>query len=180
MSATPLDDSALVEAAKAGDIGAFETLVRRHGQAVYAHAFRFFGGEAAAEDVAQEVWIKVYRQMESFDGRSRFSTWLYRITRNTCLDFVRAGKRRPVVLDGLEHATSQGDIADEVVLAASVEQALLALSPEDRDALSAVAVFELSYPEAAETLGVPVGTVKSRVFRARRTLAGLLGVRGGA
>jgi RNA polymerase sigma-70 factor (ECF subfamily) len=180
MSATTLDDSALIETAKAGDIEAFETLVRRHGQAVYVHALRFFADGAAADDIAQEVWIKVYRQLDTFDERARFSTWLYRVTRNTCLDWVRAGKRRPVVLGEFDPVAAPGDLADEVALATSVERALQALAPEDRDAISAIGVFGLSYPEAAEALGVPVGTIKSRVFRARRTLAGLLGIEGGA
>jgi RNA polymerase sigma-70 factor (ECF subfamily) len=179
MAPTPVDDTALVTAAAGGDIDAFETLVRAHTQAVYAHALRFFGESQAAEDVVQEVWIKVYRSLESFDGRARFTTWLYRVTHNSCLDFVRQGKRRPLPVESLDPPPSPGDLADAVALSASVELALLHLAPEDRDALSAVSVFGLSYAEAAETLGVPIGTVKSRVFRARRTLAAVLGISAG-
>ena len=84
------DDAALLAAAKDGDLDAFEALVRAHSGTVYAHALRFFGDRAAAEDVAQEVWIKVYRSLATFDQRARFSTWLFRVTRNTCLDTVRA------------------------------------------------------------------------------------------
>ncbi len=165
------DDTALVALARSGDLRAFETLVRRHTRAVYAHALRFFGDSSSAEDVVQEVFVKVFRSLDTFDERARFSTWLYRITRNTCLDEVRAGRRRPVPVDPLDAHAIGADFSDGVVLAASLELAMRALAPEDRDALSAVTVFGLSYAEASEALGVPSGTVKSRVFRARRALA---------
>ena len=175
MPTTTPDDTALVLAAKAGDLDAFETLVRTHTPAVFAHAVRFFGDANAAEDVVQEVWIKVYRSLDSFDGRARFSTWLYRVTRNACLDMVREGKRVPVPVETLD-APPQGDFADTVALAATLERGMQSLATEDRDALSAVSVFGLTYAEASETLGVPVGTVKSRVFRARRALSVTLGL----
>jgi RNA polymerase sigma-70 factor, ECF subfamily len=175
MPTTTPDDTASILAAKSGDIDAFETLVRTHTPVVYAHALRFFGDVQAAEDVVQEVWIKVYRSLDSFDGRARFSTWLYRVTRNACLDLVREGKRTPVPVEMLD-PPPQGDFADAVALASSVERAMRALTPEDRDALSAVSVFGLSYAEAADALGVPAGTVKSRVFRARRALSVTLGL----
>lgn len=181
MADRPSDDAALVSAARDGDLEAFEALVRAHTPAVYAHAYRIFGEPKSAEDATQEVWLKVFRTLSTFDGRSRFSTWLFRVTRNVCLDLLRAGKRRPVVYDPLDTVPAPDDLADTVALSASIESAMLALSSEDRDALSAVALFGLSYAEAAETLGVPAGTVKSRVFRARRTLATILGLgKGGA
>ena len=170
------EDRELVTAATSGDTAAFEALVRRHTRAVYAHALRFFGDPGPADDVTQEVFVKVYRSLSSFDDRSRFSTWLYRVTRNACLDEVRAGRRRPVPVDVLENTAVVSDFSDEVALTEAVEHAMRALPPEDRDALSAVALFGLSYVEAAEALQAPVGTVKSRVFRARRTLAATLGI----
>ena len=103
-------------AAKDGDLDAFESLVRAHTGAVYAHALRFFGDPTVAEDVAQEVWIKVYRSLATFDERARFSTWLYRVTRNTCLDAVRAGKHRPVPVEVFDTIALPGDLADEVAL----------------------------------------------------------------
>lgn len=181
MNYATADDAKLVAAARDGDLEAFEGLVRRHTRHVYAHAVRFFGDPVAADDVVQEVFIKVYRSIDDFDERSRFSTWLYRITRNTCLDMVRSGKRRPDPIDPLDvAAASPGDLSDQVALSVSVEAAMRSLAPEDRDALSAIALFELSYAEAGEVLGVPAGTVKSRVFRARRTLATALELKGGA
>lgn len=177
MNHATADDAALVAAARDGDLDAFEALVRRHMRVVYAHAVRFFGDPSVADDVVQEVFIKVYRGLDTFDERSRYSTWLYRITRNTCLDMVRSGQRRPVPVDPLTvSATVPGDLSDHVALSTSVEAGLRSLAPEDRDALSAISVFGLSYAEAGVALGVPAGTVKSRVFRARRTLAATLGL----
>lgn len=173
------DDAARLRAAKDGDLQAFEDLVRTHTGLVYAHALRFFGDPATAEDVAQEVWIKVYRSLATFDERARFTTWLFRVTRNACLDAVRAGKHRPVPVEAVDNVALPGDLADEVALTASVEAAMTGLQPEDREAFSAVALFGLSYAEAASQLGVPAGTVKSRVFRARRSLAHSLGLSGG-
>ena len=174
------DDAELLSAARTGDLEAFEALVRAHTRVVYAHALRFFGDPTAAEDTVQEVWIKVYRSLATFDERARFSTWLYRVTRNTCVDQMRAGSRRPVPVEPLDTIAAPGDLANEVALTASVEHAMRSLAPEDRDAFSAVALFGLSYAETAESLGVPVGTVKSRVFRARRALVHLLDLpRGG-
>jgi RNA polymerase sigma-70 factor (ECF subfamily) len=177
------DDAALVAAARDGDLDSFEALVRAYTPTVYAHAYRFFGDGPSAEDAVQEVFVKVFRSLPEFDGRSQFSTWLYRVTRNVCLDAFRAGKRRPVPVDPLDAVPAGlADPANEATMNVAVEQAMAALPPEDRDALSAVSVFGLSYEEAGEALGVPTGTVKSRVFRARKSLAHSLDLkpRGGA
>ena len=177
MPADGPDDAMLVARAREGDIDAFEALVRAHTRAVYGHAVRFFGSPDSAEDVVQEVFVKVFRSLSSFDGTAAFSTWLYRVTRNTCLDAVRAGRHRPVPVDPVDLVIpAPGDLADEVALSTAVERAIEALPPEERDALNAVTVFGLSYAEAASALGVPAGTVKSRVFRARRALISALGI----
>lgn len=168
-------DPELVAKAVAGDLSAYEALVRLHADAVYAHALRFFGDVQTAEDATQEVFLKVYRSLGSFDGRSRLSTWLYRVTRNVCLDMVRAGKRIPIPVDPISlEPPSVADFASDIVFSDALESALGALAPEERDALSAIGLFGLSYAEAGEALGVPEGTVKSRVFRARRALTHML------
>lgn len=171
----------VVSAARDGDVEAFEALVRLHMGPVYGHALRFFGDPHTAEDASQEVFLKVFRSLQTFDGRSAFSTWLFRLTRNVCLDMLRRGKRLPAPVDPVElrASASTPDFSDGVVASDALERAMRGLQPEDRDALSAVTLFGLCYAEAAEVLGVPVGTVKSRVFRARRSLAALLGFTGG-
>ena len=167
----------LVAAAQEGDADAFASLMRAHADAVYGHALRFFGDQVTAEDAVQEVFVKVYRSLTSFKGDAAFSTWLFRVTRNVCLDMLRAGKRRPVPVDPLDlPQRSTGDIADPVVASAALEEAVAALPPEERDAFNAVTLFDLGYAEAALVLDVPVGTVKSRVYRARRALVTILGL----
>lgn len=177
MTSATTDDAALVESARAGDRDAFEALMRAHLDAVYGHALRFFGDGATAEDAAQEVWVKVYRSLPEFDGRSSFSTWLYRVTRNVCLDMFRRGKRQASPVDPLDlPETPAGDFADATATSADLERAVAGLAPEDRDAFNAVALFGLSYADAGTVLGVPAGTVKSRVFRARRSIIARLGL----
>lgn len=180
MPAARPDDATLVARAQAGDLDAFEALVREHTRAVYGHAARFFGSPDAADDVVQEVFIKVYRSLATFDGVAAFSTWLYRVTRNTCLDAARAGKHRPLPFDPADTVIrAPGDLADEVTLSTAVEAAMASLPPEERDALNAVTLFGMTYAEAGVSLGVPAGTVKSRVFRARRALIAALGAGAG-
>jgi RNA polymerase sigma-70 factor (ECF subfamily) len=177
-----MSDPELVAAAATGDERAFTALVHLHADAVYGHALRFFGDRQTAEDATQEVFVKVFRTIATFDGRSKFSTWLYRVTRNVCLDMTRAGRRVPAPVDPLTlEPLSAADFSDDVVLAEALERAIRVLAPEDREALGAVTLFGLSYAEAAESLSIPVGTVKSRVFRARRQLtATLKAAEGGA
>jgi len=170
-------DAELIAAANGGEMSAFDTLVRTHAGAVYAHAYRFFGDPQAAQDATQEVWVNVYNSLSGFESRSAFKTWLFRVTRNVCLDMRRSGRRvappiDPVTINDVAHADTAGDATARVDL----ETALRALSPEDREAFNAVALFGLPYAEAASVLGVPAGTVKSRVFRARRALVALLGL----
>ena len=162
-------------AVAAGDPDAFESLVRVHADTVYGHCLRFFGERTAAEDATQEVFLKVLRQAGSYDGRAAFSTWLYRLTRNTCLDLARAASRRPVLADLSllpDHAGADPmAVRDDADL---IRRAMATLPPAERDAIAAVGLYEMTYAEAAEALGVAVGTVKSRVFRARKALVGIL------
>lgn len=179
MKQTQRDDPELVRAANDGDMSAFEQLVRSHTDAVYAHAYRFFGDVNAAQDATQEVWVNVYRALPDFENRSAVSTWLFRITRNVCLDMLRAGRRVATPLDPIDlHGIASDDPAGDAGSRVDLQTAMRALSPEDRDAFNAVALFGLPYADAGSALGVPAGTVKSRVFRARRALIALLSLDG--
>jgi RNA polymerase sigma-70 factor (ECF subfamily) len=170
-------DDELIRAANDGELDAFESLLRAHADAVYAHAYRFFGDAQAAQDATQEVWVNVYRSLPAFERRSSFSTWLFRVTRNVCLDMLRAGRRAAPPIDPVElQGLAPNDTAGEAAVRVDLESALRALSPEDREAFNAVALFGLPYADAGSVLGVPAGTVKSRVFRARRALVALLGI----
>lgn len=171
----PLSDQEIVAAAARGEEAAFTALVHLHADAVYGHALRFFGDQQTAEDATQEVFVKVFRTIGGFDGRAKLSTWLFRVTRNVCLDMVRAGKRTPSPVDPVTlEPLSEADFADDVIFGTALEHAVRTLPPEERDAFNAVTLFGMSYQEAGEALGIPVGTVKSRVFRGRRVLASLL------
>lgn len=175
MRKTVRDDRELIEASVSGDPGAFEALVRTHADAVYAHAYRFFGDTHTAQDATQEVWVNVYRSLQGFANDSAFSTWLFRVTRNVCLDMLRSGRRVAAPIDPVDlQGTADDDTEGEAVSRLDLEKAVRSLSPEDREAFNAVALFGLPYAAAGSVLGVPAGTVKSRVFRARRALAALL------
>ncbi len=175
MKSTQRDDPELVRAASDGPVGAFEELVRAYTDAVYAHAYRFFGDANAAQDATQEVWVNVFRALPDFEGRSTVSTWLFRITRNACVDMLRAGRRVAAPIDPLDvQGAAADDTAGDAASRVDLQIAMRALSPEDRDAFNAVALFGLAYAEAGSVFGVPAGTVKSRVFRARRALIALL------
>lgn len=177
-----MSDATLLSAAAAGDQRAFTVLVERHSGTVYRHALRVFGNAQAAEDATQEVFIKVFRALDTFDGRAKFTTWLFRVTRNACLDMIRAGRRAPQPVDPLTlEPLAEADFSDEIVLAGALEEAIASLPPEERESLAAVTLYGLTYAEAGDELGIPAGTVKSRVFRARRSLHfALRGTEGGA
>ena len=168
-------DIELARAAADGDVDAFTAIVHANADAVLGHCLRFFADRPTAEDATQEIFIKVLRTVSSYDGRAAFSTWLYRLAHNTCLDMARSAKRRPTPVDPIDVPDVAGaDPTPARADADALKAALAALPDADRDAMAAVGLYEMTYPEAARVLGVPVGTVKSRVFRARRTLIAAL------
>jgi RNA polymerase sigma-70 factor, ECF subfamily len=155
-----------VRAAMEGDLAAFERLVRCY----QAHVWRFLrhllGDAALAEDVTQETFLRLYQRLPTFAGRSRFSTWVFRIARNAGIDALRAAGRHDRLLAALP-PPPPGPPPDARVEAMA---AVASLSPKLREALLLVEVFGFTYREAAEVLRVPDGTVKSRVFQARLRL----------
>jgi RNA polymerase sigma-70 factor (ECF subfamily) len=157
----------VVRAAMAGDLDAFERLVRGY----QAHVWRFLrhllGDAALAEDVTQETFLRLYQRLPTFAGRSRFSTWVFRVARNAGIDALRSRRRHDRLLESLP-PPAPGPEPDARVEAMA---AVASLSPKLREALLLVEVFGFTYREAAEVLRVPDGTVKSRVFQARVRLA---------
>lgn len=184
MPLTEQSEKILVSLAKRGDMPSFEQLVLAHEKMVYHVALRMLGSSEDAKDISQEAFLKAYRSMQSFDERAAFSTWIYRITVNACIDEMRRRKGKQSVSLEREMENEEGawalQLADE---RETPEQALLRrekqreillalekLSPEHK----AVAVLRdirgLSYEEISGILEVPLGTVKSRICRARSQL----------
>ncbi len=172
------DAPGLVEAAKAGDRAALEKLLRTHQPAVYAVCRQILGNEPDAFDAMQDALIAIVRGLGRFDGRSQFSTWVYRIATNACLDEIRRRRRRPVpgLSDHDRAGTTQpGRVDDQVVARVDVDRALQAVAPDFRVAVVLRDLCALDYAEIAEVLDIAPGTVRSRIARGRRLLADQLG-----
>lgn len=179
-----MSDVDLVQRAQAGDAAAMNSLLEAHYDRVRAVCRRVAGSPADADDATQEALIRIVRGIGSFDGRSSFATWAYRIATNTTLDELRKKRRRPqlhiVRGEPGEPPPEQVDPRAERELSApldriALDEALAALPEEFRTPLVMRDVGDLDYAEIAEALGVPLGTVKSRIARGRRQLAEALG-----
>lgn len=170
-----------MEAARSGDRAALDALLRRHHDRILAVCRRLAGNEADALDACQEALLAIVRGLHHFDGRAAFSTWSYRVTTNACLDELRRRKRRPTpglpdTDDGpgpaLPPAASPGiDLLPDRL---AVDAALQQLHEEFRVAVVLRDLCDLDYAEIAATLGIPPGTVRSRIARGRTLLARLL------
>ena len=173
------DDHELVRRHLAGDPDAFREIVARHRDRVYALALRICGRPEDALDVTQEVFIGALRKLSGFRFEAMLSTWLHRLTVNAALDLARRRSRHEH--DALDEAAAIGDPAPgpeehavAAVRAAAVRRALASLSPEFRAVIVLHDLHDLDYQGVADALGVPLGTVKSRIHRARLELASLL------
>ena len=180
-------EAAIVRKVLGGDANAFETLVLEYEKNVYNIALRMTGNSEDAADMTQEAFIKAYNSLQSFRGDSKFSVWLYRIVSNVCLDFLRSKNRRPTVSLSVEDddgEDAQLDVADESqspellldrkLTRDSVRRGLDSLPPDYRQILLLREIQGLSYEEIAQALSLEVGTVKSRIFRARKRLCTFL------
>lgn len=176
-----------VESVLGGDVNAFETLVLSYEKNVYNLALRMVKNPEDASDMAQEAFIRAYNSLASFRGESKFSVWLYRIVSNVCLDFLRSRSRHPTVslsvkndegeeteLDIPDESQSPEALLERRLTRDSVRRGLDALSEEYRQILLLREIQGLSYDEIAETLSMELGTVKSRIFRARKKLCDFL------
>lgn len=178
-------DAQLVQSCVRGDGSAWETLVRRHTRRVYNLCYRFMGNSAAAEDLSQEVFLRIYRTIGSYrDEQGAFTTWLTSVTRNLLVDHYRRS-RRDRLTDSMDDASSQveskqafGDSPDRLAQSAELgeqlQQALARLSPELREAVILRDLQEMEYREIQSVLQIPEGTVKSRINRGRIDLARIL------
>ena len=170
-----------------GNADEYEKLVLEYQKNVYNLALRLTGDPEDAADMAQEAFIKAYSSLSGYRGESKFSVWLYRIVSNVCLDFLRAKKRRLTVslsvtdddgedteLDIADESKSPERIFERAMTRDAVRRGLAALTPEYRQILILRELQGMSYEEIAEVLGLESGTVKSRIFRARKKLCAFL------
>jgi len=182
------NEQLLLERSKAGDIAAFETLIEAYQKKIFNLAYRIVGNYDDAGDLAQEALIRIFRSIVNFKEQSSFSTWVYRITTNVCLDDIRKKKNRKVLsLDEEIHVEdgemkrqimSDDPLPDEVAekeeLRHLVNSAIKGLPEEQRLVITLRDIQGLTYDEISEILDCPSGTVKSRINRARQALKNVL------
>lgn len=178
MQRIALDDRDLVKRAREGDTDAFGQLVKRYEERIL-RLVRGMVPEADMQDVAQEAFLKAFRKLDSFDGRSSFYTWIYRISANTAMDWRKKERRRrhaplPEGSEGEDLLPGRGPgPATQVTrreLGDLIESAIAALPPKYHEIVVLRETQGLSYEEIAQTLGISKGTVESRLFRARERL----------
>jgi len=161
-------DDQLLTQAREGDVDAFEALVRHHSGPVYRVALRMLGDHADAEDVTQDVFLQAWRSLDQFRGDSAFSTWLYRVTTNRCLNRLTRSRRTEQLPDAVLSSTAGP--ARTVEARSQVEELgriFLQLTPQQRAVLVLREIEGCSYEQIAEILEIGVPAVKSRLHRAR-------------
>ena len=180
-----MDDAELVRRCRAGESAAWETIVRTHTRRLYNLCYRFTGQRQEAEDLTQEVFLRVFRTLKSYDpAQGAFGVWLHRVGRNLLIDYYRATRQRRLTvsledeLPRLEEKASAAPRPDRVAalgeLSAVLQKALVRLSPELREAVILRDLQGLEYREISQVLDIPEGTVKSRINRGRAELGKLL------
>ena len=177
------EEQQIIAQVLAGDVQRFEPLVKANETGVYNLALRMLGNAQDALDASQEAFFRAYRALTSFRGDSKFSVWLYRLTSNVCLDMLRKrGRREELSLtdEGVSELPlpdlrydPQG-LLEKKELRRAVRRGMEKLSPEFREALALRDGEGLSYEEIGQVTGLESGTVKSRIYRARRKLAAIL------
>jgi RNA polymerase sigma-70 factor (ECF subfamily) len=180
-------DAELVKRCLAGDHGAWETIVRHHTQRLYNLAYRFTGRFDEAEDLTQEIFLKIYRTLNSYRPESgALVTWMVRVGRNHIIDHYRKFKTERTHTDSLEleyekaeqnpaRYRSPAEALEHVELSERIHQALVRVSEDLREAVILRDLEEFTYEEIADMLKLPLGTVKSRINRGRTELARILG-----
>lgn len=186
--AVMIEEKILVKKAQKDDMQAFEQLVDNYRNKVFNIAYRIIGNYEDASELAQEVFIRIYKALKKFKGRSSFSTWVYSITKNVCYDEIRKRKNKKIVyLDNdieLEESKikrqlkDEGPQPDEIIekseIGEIIQEAIQKLSFEHRIVIVLRDIQGYSYDEIAEIVNCPAGTVKSRISRARKSLKRIL------
>jgi RNA polymerase sigma-70 factor (ECF subfamily) len=181
------DDRTLVRGAQRGDMAAFEELVARHRDKIFARAYGMMHNEEEAVDLSQEAWVKGWQRLRQFQGDASFGTWMTRIIINLCLDQLRKQKRqRTDSIEAMDQDSGGVERQMPIItvnptagleraeLRQRIDRALGLLSYEHRTVLVLHEFEEMEYKEIAKTMGCSIGTVMSRLFYARRKLASLL------
>lgn len=181
------EEARIIARVSDGETDAFEVLVNAHERRVYSLCLRMTGNPEDAEDLAQEAFVRAYQSIAGFKGESGFGSWLYRLAKNICIDFLRREKRREK--SSLTYLDEGGNAVDIEVpderfapdraleqrqTAEAIGRGLDTLTPEHRDILILREIHGKSYDEIAEALGLTAGTVKSRISRARMVLCKFL------
>lgn len=181
-------EQTLIAKAKKKDGNAFETLVRTYEKTVYNVAYRLLPNEEDAKDMTQEVFIKIYKNIDKYNESAKFSTWVYTITYNTCIDEIRKRKNKTALSMDAKWETSEGEISidlpdsspspEDVLMTKEtkneVQQAINRMNDEHKTFLIMRDIQDLSYNEIAEIASVSLGTVKSKISRARGQLKKIL------
>lgn len=161
-------DPRVLAAAAAGDVAAFEELVEGYRVPVWRYLTHLVADRALAEDLTQETFLRMYRHLDGFEGRSKFSTWVFRIARNLGIDALRRRERRNLLPIRIGRAPVDVPSPETGVV---VFAAVAELESSIRECLLLIEILGLTYREVGDVMGIPEGTAKSRVFRARRELA---------
>jgi RNA polymerase sigma factor (sigma-70 family) len=175
-SAPGASDLALVNRAKAGERLAFSQLIERHYDFIFRVACKWTGKKSDAEDIAQEVCIKLATAIQSFDGRSAFTSWLYRVTLNMVRDMQRSSARRGKTIDAftLVHPEDDPGGQEDATAANEIWMAVSALPDKQREAIMLVYGEDMNHAEAAGIMGCKEATVSWHIHEAKKTLRGLL------
>lgn len=168
------DDAELIGRCRTGDTAAFDVLVERHQRVLQSVAFRMLGNREDARDATQSAFAKVFEHIDGYDPRHRFFSWVYRILRNECLNMLRDRRLTESVSAEWQAGGSPMETLEASERHKRVQGALLALSVEQREVVVLRHFAGLAYDEIGTTVGVPVKTVKSRLYAARQRLGELL------
>lgn len=168
------DEQAWIRQSQQGDHAAFEALIMCHQRMIHGLTFRMTGSTADAEDLAQETFIHAFRQLPSFRGEARFSSWLYRIAINLCLNWKKRQARQQNLLNAWEEDRQASSGENNSRNWQQVQEALLKLNPKQRAAVVLTTYDGLNHAEAAKALGCSETTVSWRIFAARAKLKRLL------